>query len=38
VGMQQEAILRDQQILDGRYQNHILYGILADEWEKEHVS
>ena len=35
VGMQQEAILRHQQLLNGQYVDLVLYGILAEEWEAQ---
>jgi ribosomal-protein-serine acetyltransferase len=36
-GLQQEVILRDQQMLNGRYLDHVIYGILAHEWEAQHA-
>jgi ribosomal-protein-serine acetyltransferase len=35
LGMQQEAILREEAFLDGRYVDHVVYSILADEWKAQ---
>jgi ribosomal-protein-serine acetyltransferase len=37
LGMQQEAILRHEQLLNGQYVDLVLYGIMANEWEAQKV-
>jgi ribosomal-protein-serine acetyltransferase len=31
-GMKQEAIMREENLINGRYANHVLYSILAREY------
>lgn len=35
LGMRQDAILRQEAYLDGRYVDHVVYSILADEWKAQ---
>ena len=33
LGFTKEGVIRDNQWLNGRYVNHVVYGLLKDEWE-----
>lgn len=33
LGMKQEAIMREENLINGRYMNHVLYSLIANEFE-----
>src|SRR6056297_430951 len=33
LGFTKEGVIRDNQWLNGRYVNHVIYGLLKEEWE-----
>jgi ribosomal-protein-serine acetyltransferase len=38
IGMRQDAILRQEMFLDGRYVDHVVYSVLANEWKAQVLS